>query len=106
MDKQEARGILTKKLDEYRARSYADLVAMVGELETCEAVGASGADYQIEINVYWDHRPGGDICVSGGIDDGGWRAAFSPLCEDFIMSPDGESCCGRGRGNQRGDRAK
>ena len=88
MDKQEARDILTKKLDECRARSYADLFAMVGELETCEAVGASGADYQIEIDVLWDHKPGGDIRGSGGIDDGGSRA-FSPLYEDFIMNPDG-----------------
>ena len=91
MDNEEARAILKTKLAEYRARSYADLVARVGELEVCEANGASGATYQMEIDVFWDGEPGGDIRVMGGIDDGGLRAAFSPLCEDLAMSPDG-SC--------------
>ena len=88
MDENEARGILTKKLAAYRARTYAELAALVGDVETCEAVGSSGAAYQIEINVHWDNRPGGDIRVIGGIDDGGWRA-FCPLCDAFIMTPDG-----------------
>ena len=38
----------------------------------------------------WDGKPDGDLLVSGGIDDGGFWAALSLLCEDFIMTPEGE----------------
>ena len=43
--------------------------------------------YQIEIQVFWDDKPKGDVRVAGSIDDGGWRA-YLPLCRDFIMAPD------------------
>jgi hypothetical protein len=31
---------------------------------------------------------GGPLRVLGSIDDGGWRA-LSPLCDDFVLAPDG-----------------
>ena len=36
MDKQEARSLLTEQLSTYRARSYADLVAMIGQDDCVE----------------------------------------------------------------------
>ncbi len=48
-----------------------------------------GAEYQIEVEVFWDGQQGGDIRVLGSIDDGGW-SAFRPLCEDFIIAPSGK----------------
>jgi len=44
--------------------------------------------YQIEIQVFWDSWPGGNVRVMGAVDDGGWRA-FIPVSRGFIMAPDG-----------------
>ena len=35
----------------------------------------------------WEYRPGGNVLVTGSIDDGGWRAV-SPLTRSFIKSAD------------------
>lgn len=88
MDKEEAAQLLRAHLEEYRRRSYAELVAILGETQVAEIHGASGETYQIEVQVFWDGRPGGDALVAGSIDDGGWRA-FVPLTDSFILSPDG-----------------
>jgi hypothetical protein len=88
MNKQEALELLADKLAEYRRLSYADLVAKLGDVDCFEVTGQAGAEYQIEIQFYWDGKADGDLRVMGGIDDGGWRA-FAPLCDDFIISPDG-----------------
>jgi hypothetical protein len=49
----------------------------------------SEANYQIELNVFWDSKPGGDLRIIGSIDDSGWRA-FVPLTESLIMKRDGK----------------
>lgn len=54
--------------------------------------GPSGTVYQIEIEAFWDGRPGGEIRMMGSIDDGGLRALM-PLTDDFIIRPDG-TCVG------------
>jgi len=80
--------LLAAKLAEYRKLSYAKLAAKIGDDDYLEVTGESGAEYQIEVQFMWDHKPGGDVRVSAGIDDGGLRAFF-PSCQDFVMSPDG-----------------
>jgi hypothetical protein len=89
MNKQEAKQLLTTKLAEYRRLAYADLVAKLGDIDCVEVTGQSGAGYQIEVQFMWDGKPDGDVRMMAGIDDGGLRA-FMPLCEDFILTPDGE----------------
>jgi hypothetical protein len=84
----EAKALLRSHLQSYRDRSYAELAALIGSVQVAQLAGAGGVEYQVEINFAWDDRPDGDIRVMGSIDDGGWRA-FIPLCEDFIMAPDG-----------------
>ena len=91
MDKTEARAVLTQQLAPYRARSYADLVRMVGTNSVIQACGPSGVEYQIEIEVMWDSpRHMVNILVIGGIDDGRFLAALSPVCDSFILTPDGK----------------
>jgi hypothetical protein len=51
-------------------------------------VGLSGTEYQIEIHVTWDHKTDGDVRVMGTIDDGTFRGAFKPVCEDLVVRPD------------------
>jgi len=88
MDNGEARAVLQEHLQTYRQRPYGELVALLGKPQVAEVRGASGATYQIEVEVHWDHRPGGALRVLGCVDDGGWRA-LKPLSGDFILAPDG-----------------
>ena len=88
MDNAEAAALLKDDLEGYRLRSYADLVTLLGKPQVAELRGASGATYQLEVKVHWDDRPGGVLRVLGTIDDGGWRA-LKPLCDDFLLAPDG-----------------
>jgi hypothetical protein len=74
MDKSEAAKILQDHISKYRVKSYAEL----------------GAEYTLEFDVMWDSDPDGDIRVIGGIDDGTFPSAFSPLSDDFILGPDGK----------------
>lgn len=88
MNKEEARRILKAQLGRYRERSYKELVELVDQSETQEIVSPSGVAYQLEIQIFWDDMPGGNLRVLASVDDGGWRA-FAPLNDDFILAPDG-----------------
>jgi hypothetical protein len=88
MDTHEARTLLSNKLAEYRAHSYSSLAARINTLDCAEVLGSSGAEYQIEVQFLWDDQPGGSVHVMGGIDDGGLHA-FVPICDSFIIAPDG-----------------
>jgi hypothetical protein len=87
MDREEALSLLNAHLDKYRKMSYAELAAKIGHEEFPEVVGPSGTECQMEIQIRWDHKPGGHVRVMGSIDDGGLRA-FMPLCSDLIVRPD------------------
>ena len=88
MNKAEARQLLTEKLGEYRKLSFVQLVAKIDREDHFEILGASGTAYQIEVQCFWDDKPGGDLRVMATIDDGG-LLSFVPLCQDFILSPEG-----------------
>ncbi len=88
MDREKAMAVLAEQLERYRTKSYTELKDLLGQVDAYEVATADGFAYQIEIQVFWDSKPDGDIRVIGAIDDGGWRA-FSPLSDDFIITPDG-----------------
>jgi hypothetical protein len=88
MDNSEAAAVLRGHLQEYRRRSYSDLVGLLGKPQVAELQGLSGVAYQLEVLVHWDDRPGGALRVLGSVDDGGSRA-LKPLTDDFILAPDG-----------------
>jgi hypothetical protein len=90
MDKSEARALLARHLAIYRQYSYRDLTKRVSLNSAVQVRGPSGAEYQIEIDVMWDSpRNKVDILVMGTIDDGRLPGALKPLCDSFIMTPDG-----------------
>jgi len=91
MDTKEARSVLAEHLSQYRSRSYAELVAWVREhrIDTPEAVGPSGNQYQIEVQFFWDGKSGEDVRVSGSISDGRGIRAFIPVTDSFILNPEG-----------------
>jgi hypothetical protein len=88
VDHQVAYALIDSWLKELRQRSYADLVSWIGHPQTKQLCGEDGKQYQLEAQVYWDGKKGGDLRVMVVGDDGGWRA-FMPLSDDFIMAPDG-----------------
>ena len=89
MNNEEAAQLLEHELAAFRRESYHDLVRRISEGSLdYECEGPNGGKYQIEIQFFWDDRPGGNIRVAGSIDEGGWRA-FVPLNRDFIKSADG-----------------
>ena len=90
MDRDEARAVLAPRLDQFRQRSYGDLLALMGDIAILEAVGDSGTEYQIEIEVFWDDpREKANLRILGSIDDGRLPGAFLPVCDSFIVAPDG-----------------
>lgn len=78
MNTREAKEVLKEVLHELKALSKEDLMGRP-TLEVREIVGASGAKYQMEIQVEI-RRAKCAICVDaiGSIDDGGLRA-FAPI---------------------------
>ena len=86
MDTSEARKILGERLGRFTGHSHSELAALVESrhLEACEVRGASGTSYQVEIQFFWDDRPGGTIRILGSIDDGGIRAFF-PVTDSLLV---------------------
>ena len=68
--------------------SYEALKGFIGNPVTLSEEGASGTEYQVEIEAVWDDRPEHNLRVLLSIDDGGLRA-FAPMMDDFIVAPDG-----------------
>ena len=88
MNEQVGYALINAELARLRNLPYADLTALIGNVETKEVVGEDGKTYQLEIQAFWDSKRDGDVLVMVAADDGGWRA-FKPLTDDFIMRPDG-----------------
>jgi len=89
MDKREAREVIANELAKYRTWSYDQLRAIVdAPKRTFEVTGASAKRDYVDIVFHWDGKPGGDVRVTGCIDDGGW-SAFLPITDSFIKAPDG-----------------
>ena len=91
MNKIEAKSILDAELAKFRAKSFADLVKLIEEPVTFEITAPSGTWYQLEFDATWDDpdKPNDVLRVFGSIDDGGIRA-YSPLSDDFLITPTGE----------------
>ena len=57
-------------------------------METCEVTAESGTTYQLQSQVLWEGKAGGDIRVLVAVGAGG-VSALKPLTDDFILAPDG-----------------
>ncbi len=84
--------MLSQELSRYRERPYAELFPFIDSGETFERIAPSGVTYQIQIQIVVDDAKRQTLRVAGAVDDGGWRA-LSPLCDDFILAPDGSFSC-------------
>jgi hypothetical protein len=87
MDMAEAQALLQHELARLRALPYAELM---GLSQARQERGASGAEYNIEIEAFFDDpRRKQDLRVMVSVDDGRWPHAFRPLTGDFVIAPDG-----------------
>ncbi|MBL7663257.1 hypothetical protein JNK13_10960 [bacterium] len=89
MDNEEAKKLLAQELKKYRQKSYTELQVLLNAQDTYAVTGKSGAEYQIEIQVFWDDQKDGNLRVVGAVDDGGLRS-FMPLTDGFILTPEGK----------------
>jgi hypothetical protein len=87
MDDVEARAVLASHLASHRARTFAELAALVGQVSCVEDRGPSGTPYQVEIEIRWDSpRERDAIRVFGAIDDGHLPGALAaPISDSFIV---------------------
>lgn len=97
------RSVLADHLAKFRVRTYDDLAREIehtGREHDClahfEGTAEDGTPYQIELNVFWDDQPKGNIRVAGDITVEpqkrllGFLPIFRPnLNDDFIIAPDG-----------------
>jgi hypothetical protein len=63
MDHQIAYAVLYDRLKVLRQYTYQDLVTLIGRPDTNTAVGEDGKTYQLETQVFWDRKKGGDVRV-------------------------------------------
>jgi hypothetical protein len=88
VNKDEARAILTAIVSQLRGKSRDELLRLIDDPQKYDVTAASGVVYQIEVEAWWDRHVNADLRVVAAIDDGGW-SAFKPICDDFIVAPDG-----------------
>jgi hypothetical protein len=88
MDHQIVYALIDEWLKDLGKRPYYDLVLLMGDPQTKQVKGGDGKTYQLEAEVFWDSKKGGDIRVIVMGDDGGW-SAFKPLAHGFVMTPGG-----------------
>jgi hypothetical protein len=55
-----------------------------------EIMGSDGKNYEVEIEAFWDDRPGGDLRVIVNVSGKSMWRTISPYTENFIISPTGE----------------
>ena len=99
----EKRSLLAERLSKFRRWSYETLAAEIertrGEhdcLRHFDEIAADGTECQLEFNVFWDDRPGGNVRVLGDLSASPQRPLlrFVPIyvadvTDFFIMAPDG-----------------
>ena len=95
-DEPEARAVLDAKIGELRAGGYERLRSMrkrgfvvSGPSELVAVRGESEALYQLEIDVFWDDKKGGDLRVIVTLFED--CLASRTMSDDFIIAPDGSS---------------
>ena len=88
MEQTIARKLLREELQILKSRPFSFFTQSVNKTIHKKTAGPDGLDYQIEIEVFWDSRRGGNIRVMGCV-DGVKSHSLKPLTENFIITPAG-----------------
>ncbi len=85
MNKVIAKRVLSEAMSPWRDQAYEALAQKVDlEPERYEIEAEDGRQYQVEVEIMWDDKPGGTVRVLGSVDDGGFRAYF-PMIECILV---------------------
>ena len=90
MNIEEAEGILKVELDRLMKEPYENLKKVMGgasRVQTFDIEGASGADYDVEIESIWADKEDGNILVHVAVFDKGW-ASMVPVGGSFVVTAD------------------
>ena len=81
--------ILKPIVEEYRKRNYEFWLQHIDKEPIVFTKTKNNIEFQIEICAFWDDKPNENIRIMISIDDSGLRA-YSPVTNDFIISPSNE----------------
>jgi hypothetical protein len=87
---EQLRAKLQAEIERLEKLSYSELFKYLNEVEVKHS-GEPGGDefYQIEIQAFWDDGKTKNLRVMVAIDEGAGRA-FKPICDSFIITPEGK----------------
>lgn len=92
MNIEEAEGILSVELERLMGESYESLKRVMGgasRVQTFDIEGASGDEYDVEVEAIWVDKEDDDILVNVAVFDKGWTSMV-PVGGSFIITTDGE----------------
>jgi len=83
MNRRIAREFLRAELGRLEKLPYSKLLKLLNTSQHQDCLGPDGKTYQVDTQVFWDDRRGGDLRVMVSVDDGGWRS-FCPMTDSII----------------------
>jgi hypothetical protein len=83
----EATALLDARLRKYRGSTYEQLLPLLNHPIFAEGIGASGAAYRMEVSVFWEKWPNGNLRVFGLIDALYGNGTDSPVTQTFLVGP-------------------
>jgi hypothetical protein len=86
----EAKEILDSIVSQYRKKTYHELIKLVdGDIGVFHITGASGTEYEIEIDVFMDEANEKNVRFDAILDIGTISSLF-PMRESFVKNPNDE----------------
>ena len=87
MNRNIGRQLIDTELANLEKQPYSELLKLMESCCATKAVdGGDGKTYQIQTQVFWDHKKRGDLRVIVAVDDGGWRSYF-PMTGSILVPP-------------------
>jgi hypothetical protein len=84
----EATSLLEARLQRYRGRTYDQLLPLLNHPTFLEGIGPSGAAFRMEISVFWEKKPHGNLRVFGIMDALLCEQNESPVVQSFVIGPE------------------
>jgi hypothetical protein len=84
----EATALLDARLQKYRRSTYEQLLPLLNHPTFAEGIGPSGASYRMEVSVFWEKLPYGNLRVFGLVDALYADDIDSPVTQTFLVGPE------------------
>jgi len=84
----ESTSLLEARLRSYRGRTYNELLPLLNHPTFLEGIGPSGAAFRMEVSVFWEKKPQGNLRVFGIIDALFGEQTESPIVQSFVIGPE------------------